>query len=143
MPATLEPAALTGAELARWLLPLLKEYTDKLNAVCDRGLQLAESQANPLAVSRSIPHAARLLAMRSTYKRLLLGYASRTSAMLDHFRFDDDELKLELIGRWEEAEVAVRASDVVASQLARQLEGAGHGREVDRATEYIQDGTED
>ncbi len=141
MPATLEPAALTGAELARWLLPLLKEYTDKLNGVCDRLFQIAERDSNPLSMARAVPHLARFLAAQSTLKRLLLGYTSRASALLDHHDFEDDELKLELSGRWEEAEDTIRASDVLMKHLGRQLESAGHGGQLQAMIDHIQLGT--
>lgn len=143
MPATAETSTLAGAELARWLLSLLREYTGKLNGVCDRAFDLAEIQTNPVVAARLLPHAARFLAMQFSLKRQLLNYTGRASALLDHHHFEDDDLKEELSGRWTEAEEAVRASDTLVSHLTRFLERAGHMKQIDGMTEFIHHGTED
>lgn len=126
----------TGTDVARWLLPLLKEYTDKLNAVCDRLERFGEL---PLYADLS---KARGLALRATFHQFLLDYVRQASSLLDHFQFDgDEELKSELANRWQEAEMALRTSDyldtVAARFLARERD---RGQQIKQLAEHLQTG---
>ena len=104
--------ARTGTEVARWLLPLLKEYTDKLNAV---------SESLPAVSGMVDVTAARLLAMRETHKKFLLEYSRLSSELLDHHHFDDEDLKAELANRWQEAEMAIRVSDLLGPTVQANM----------------------
>ncbi len=134
---TATETARTGTDVARWLLPLLKEYTDKLNAACDR-----LEQAGPLYLSTSSLVFARVVGLHSTFNEILLEYLRQASALLDHYQFDGDEdLKSELANRWQEAEMAIRVSDLFATNVTRLLtQHKDRAPEVRKLIKHIKSG---
>jgi len=139
MPATAETTALTGTEMARWLLPLLKEYTDKLNAACDSLFALERQgyltpSGMPIRTNSALAQLGILLPRCRVVASSLKTFASQGSALLDHYDFEEEELRTELLTRWSEADASIRAAEATTAHVHKQFGAEGHAERLKSLT---------
>lgn len=113
---------LTGTEHAEKLLPLLKEYADKLRHLVERSADLTVQMSQGTATSGPLaPEAVRLICMFDTLVNPVTDLCRTASGLLEHAALESSlwaELKLRL----DETEEYVRFSPVVKEGLVKTID---------------------
>jgi hypothetical protein len=117
-----ETAELSATEASLRLLPLLKEYVDKLAALSERAatvLQLFGSVSAPYVAPVAL-EAGRLICLRDTLEKPMIELAREASGLVEHAELEHylySELKLRL----DELEEHIRFSAVMVGDLVVYL----------------------
>jgi hypothetical protein len=116
MNATEEEAVMTPHESVEFYIPLVKEYADKLAALCARASDLRYHAAHTGGASEFVSEAARLIELYECLKPVVEQLIRRTATILDLAKIGrDNELALAL--RQEELEAHFRFAPVVFGEL--------------------------
>lgn len=121
-PKMRQTVQLTGAEHAERLLPLLKEYADKLQHLHERSANILSRRATagPPEAETLYPEITRLVCQFDTLVKPVLDICRTASGLLEHAELESSlwtELKLRL----DETEEHARFSDAVVERLVKAI----------------------
>jgi hypothetical protein len=114
-----EPTELGPIEAVEFYLPIIKEYTDKLTALCDHAYEVIVSLRTVYAES-AVAEAVRLIDWFECMKPVMEKLMRRTASLLDHASLGD-ELTLLLTLRQEELEANLRHAPAVLGRLEAEF----------------------
>lgn len=113
---------LTATEAATRLLPLLKEYAEKLAGVAERGPRVLE-QLQISFKDKSPPsalEAGRLICLQDTLEKPVTDLAREASSLVEHAALEH-HLRSELKLRLDELEENIRFSSLVVGELVDRV----------------------
>jgi hypothetical protein len=130
-----EVAELSATEAAQRLLPLLKEYSGKVNALSERAAAVVEKLVAKSALTEPAAlEAARLVCLYDTLERQLLELARETSGLVEHAAFEH-YLRLELKLRLDELEEHIKFCGVMIGELLPHITVKGR---VERLRSHVE-----
>jgi hypothetical protein len=109
-----EVAELSATELATRLLPLLKEYAEKIGGLADRLLTVSQTLGYGPNRDRVVMEAARLLCLHDALDKPVRGVAQEASGLIEHAALEFN-LRAELKLRLDEIEEHIRFAKVFAA----------------------------
>ncbi len=118
MSPTAEFVELGPTEAVEFHLPIVKEYGDKLNALCVRAIDLIVTLRR--SPEHAIPEAVRLIDSYECLRPAVEKLMRRTASLLDHAVISDD-LSLLLSLRQEELEANLRHTPTVLARLEAEF----------------------
>lgn len=120
MSTAVEEAVMTPRESAEFYTPLVKEYAEKLAALCSRASELRYHTLHTGDVTSFYPEAARLIELFECLRPVVEQLIRRSATILDLADIGrDHELALAL--RQEELEAQFRFAPVVLGELESRL----------------------
>lgn len=115
-----EVAELSATELATRLLPLLKEYAEKIGGLADRLQALCHTLGYGPNRDRAVTEAARLLCLHDALDKPVRGVTQEASGLIEHAALEFT-LRAELKLRLDETEEHLRFAEALASDATKLL----------------------
>jgi hypothetical protein len=120
------PPAVLAAKSAAWLMPLLKEYAEKLAALSRRCVEIREAffSSPRHSLHAWAAEAGRVVCLHESLYRQSKELATQGVGLLEHAQLDY-EARVELRLRVEEFEECYRFSKVMVDELVATIDRAG------------------